>query len=118
MQLSNVFENSSPNNFVQESFGSRIDALRAVTMLLLREIDSLEKSISVGDAPSDDADYCLSEKLEKLEIDMIRCALIKTNGRQNQAAKLLGMKQTTLNAKIKKYEIEWRVPGAEDGLAS
>ena len=113
MQLSNALKNSSLNNLIQESFGNRVETLRAVVMLLLREVESLEKSVAVIEQVDDDADLPLSEKLEHFEIDMIRCALIKANGRQKAAAKMLGMKFTTLNAKIKKYEIDWRVPGSE-----
>ena len=116
MQLSNTFETILPNNFVQASFGNRIEALRAVIMLLLREVESIEEAIAFDIRAPAEADYCLPEKLERLEVDMIRCALIKTNGRQKQAAKMLGLKLTTLNAKIKKYEIDWRMPVVETDL--
>lgn len=116
MQLSNRTETVFSGNFVQESFVNRVEALRAVVMLLLREVDSLEKSIADNSKELTDADHSLAEKLSKLEIDTIRCALIKTNGRQKPAAKLLGMKLTTLNAKIKKYDIDWRLPNTTDQL--
>jgi DNA-binding NtrC family response regulator len=116
MQLSNTMEAVFSNNFVQESFGNRVEALRAVVMLLLREVDSLEKSIADEAKEMAETDYSLAEKLTKLEVDTIRCALIKTNGRQKPAAKLLGMKLTTLNAKIKKFDIDWRLPNTMDQL--
>ena len=42
----------------------------------------------------------------KGEIDMIRHALYLTNGHQSFAAKLLGIKKTTLHAKLKRFDIE------------
>jgi DNA-binding NtrC family response regulator len=47
----------------------------------------------------------LEERVRKFEIELISDALIQTGGRQNGAAKLLGIKLTTLNAKIKRYKI-------------
>lgn len=96
--------------FTQESISDRVEALRAVVMLLLREVESLEKSISVDADFSNEDEVSLADRLTQIEIDAIRCAMIKANGRQKTAAKLLGMKLTTLNAKLKKYEIDWRLP--------
>jgi DNA-binding NtrC family response regulator len=119
MQLSNTLESVVPNSFIRESIGNRVEALRAVMMLMLREVESIEKAIEITvKMPMESNDYRLSEKLEQLEIDMIRCALIKTNGRQKPAAAMLGMKLTTLNAKMKKYEIDWRVPIAAADLTA
>ena len=41
----------------------------------------------------------------KFEIDMIRPALDQTGGHQSRAARLLGLNATTLNSKIKTYNI-------------
>ena len=40
------------------------------------------------------------------EVSLIRYALIKAGGKQKHAASLLGLKVTTLNAKIKAYRID------------
>ena len=42
------------------------------------------------------------------EIDLIRRALDQTGGHQSRAARLLGMNPTTLNSKIKTYNINLR----------
>ena len=47
----------------------------------------------------------LYEEVRKFEIDLIRTALVRTAGNQSRAARLLGVKHTTLNAKIKRYGI-------------
>lgn len=46
------------------------------------------------------------DELRAYEISLIRHALRMSGGRQNQAAKLLGLRSTTLNQIIKRYGIE------------
>jgi len=45
------------------------------------------------------------EEVSRFEIDLIRRALLQTGGHQVQAARLLNLKVTTLNSKIKHYQI-------------
>ncbi len=45
------------------------------------------------------------DEVSRFEIDLIRRALLQTGGHQVQAAKLLNLKVTTLNSKIKHYNI-------------
>ena len=45
-------------------------------------------------------------RTKEFEIDMIRHALYLTNGHQSFAAKLLGIKKTTLHAKLKRFSID------------
>jgi|SRR5215216_1492924 len=47
----------------------------------------------------------LYDEVRRFEIDIIECALEQTSGNQARAAKLLGINQTTLNQKIKRYNI-------------
>lgn len=46
------------------------------------------------------------EEVERFEVELIKRALAETGGQQRRAARLLGLKATTLNAKIKHYRIE------------
>ena len=46
--------------------------------------------------------------IESLEKDIIFNMLVKVNGNQKEVARLLGMKYTTLNQKIKKYGINFK----------
>jgi DNA-binding NtrC family response regulator len=48
------------------------------------------------------------EEVRRFEIDLIRRALEQTGGHQSRAARLLGMNATTLNSKIKTYNISLR----------
>lgn len=49
------------------------------------------------------------EEVKRFEIDLIRRALEQTGGHQSRAARLLGLNATTLNSKIKTYNIDTRV---------
>jgi len=79
----------------------RIDFLREVTAALLDEVKTLKplKSVVVGDGID------LDREVKEFEIYLIERALEQTGGRQLQAARLLNIKNTTLNAKIKRFEI-------------
>ena len=48
------------------------------------------------------------DEVRRFEIDLIRRALVQTGGHQSRAARLLGMNATTLNSKIKTYNINLR----------
>jgi DNA-binding NtrC family response regulator len=48
------------------------------------------------------------DEVRRFEIDLIRRALDQTGGHQSRAARLLGMNATTLNSKIKTYNIDPR----------
>ena len=48
------------------------------------------------------------DEVRRFEIDLIRRALDQTGGHQSRAARLLGMNPTTLNSKIKTYNISLR----------
>jgi hypothetical protein len=80
---------------------ARIGALKILAGSLLNRIEALEKEIVEGrTSPLD-----LKEEVQRFEAELIRNALFRTGGRQRRAARLLGMKVTTLNTKIKRYRI-------------
>ena len=80
---------------------ARIGSLRILAQSLMRQIEFLEKD--AASASSDDFDA--QSEVRRFEAELIRSALIKTGGRQRRAARILGMKVTTLNTKIKRYRI-------------
>lgn len=51
---------------------------------------------------------CFYDEVRRFEIDLIRNALKVTAGSQTRAAKLLHLNPTTLNTKIKAYNIDWK----------
>ena len=81
---------------------ARINSLKVLALTLLREVEYLEEQ----DANSTPVALDLQTEVHRFEAEMIRSALIRTGGRQRRAARLLGMKTTTLNTKIKRYHIE------------
>ncbi len=107
-----------PTGNPAQSLGHRVEALRVLVSVLLREVESLENSVPSGVEILANPHFSLPSEIERYEADMIRTALIKSQGKQRRAARLLGVKVTTLNTKIKKYKINWRVVGLDKELVS
>jgi len=94
-QLNHVTHSSAVVNI-------KLDALKKLAQALLVEVSSLEQNKGeVGRVNLD-----LSEEVREFEADLIRCALVKTDGHQAQAARLLNIKPTTLHEKMKRYGIQ------------
>lgn len=81
---------------------ARINSLKVLALTLLREVEYLEEHGATGTPGA----LNLQSEVHRFEAEMIRSALIRTGGRQRRAARLLGMKTTTLNSKIKRYHID------------
>jgi DNA-binding protein Fis len=80
---------------------AQISCLRILALALLRQVENLEQRT----ANNQSADLNVELEVRAFEAELIRSALEQTGGRQRRAARLLGMKVTTLNAKIRRYEI-------------
>lgn len=86
---------------------NQLEALRSLSLLLVREINSLNGLEHVLENEiKNDKSISLVEEIQQLEARMIRCALIRSMGNQTRAAKLLRLKVTTLNMKIRRYKID------------
>ena len=87
----------------EAALDQRLGALREAALNLLIEMESL------GNAhpPRADGSLRLNDEVKQFEIDLIRIALDRTHGNQTHAARLLGVKLSTLNTKIKKYKISF-----------
>ena len=87
-----------------ETNGSRekVRALKQIVMKLQEELEFL------NEVPALDPDVGLNfyKEVRNFEIELIKRALIHTRGHQVKAARLLQMNSTTLNAKIKQYNIK------------
>jgi DNA-binding NtrC family response regulator len=68
----------------------------------MRDIGSAATGIDIGRGVN------FYDEVRRFEIDLIRRALEQTGGHQSRAARLLGMNATTLNSKIKTYNIDPR----------
>src|SRR5262245_8754612 len=94
-------------NFLRdEALDSRLNSLRDVAMELLNVVDCLRTATP----ENGNQKVKLYDEVRKFEADLIRAALVRTGGNQSRAARLLGVKHTTLNAKIKRYGITFSVP--------
>ena len=83
-------------------FTEKVEALREVTVALLDEVKSLGsmKKVEIENGINFD------DEVKSFEILLIERALEQTGGSQLRAARLLNLKHTTLNAKIKRYDIQ------------
>ena len=79
-----------------------LDSLREAAVTLMREVESLASS----QEPQTNGRLRLQEEVQRFESELIRQALQRTHGNQRRAAKLLGVKVTTLNCKIKRLGIQ------------
>ena len=86
---------------VKDSVDARLNTLRETVLQLLDEVESLAISRPVD--IKNGARF--SDEVRQFEVSLIRTALGRTSGSQTRAARLLGLKPTTLNAKIKRYGI-------------
>lgn len=86
---------------------NQLEALKSLTLLLVREINSLEETQSdLENEINQEKPISLFNELQRFEANMIRCALIRAMGNQTKAARLLGMKLTTLNMKLRRHKID------------
>ncbi len=70
-----------------------------LAMKMIQQTEGTSNSIDIGRGVN------FYDEVKKFEIDLIRRALEQTGGHQSRAARLLGLNATTLNSKIKTYNI-------------
>ena len=79
----------------------KLIGLRDLALALARYIEKLQQESSFD---SDNRSN-LALLARRREISLIKQVLLLTEGNQHRAAKFLGMKVTTLNMKIKRYDL-------------
>jgi len=80
---------------------SNITALKELTLRLLREVQAITEVRTL----SLESGVDFYGEVSRFEVDLIKRALLQTAGHQGRAARLLNLKVTTLNSKIKHYNI-------------
>lgn len=100
---------SSPS--VEEA---RLASLKVLALTLLSQVESLEAQI----ADNNVSELNLQQEVHRFEAAIIKSALAKTGGRQRRAARILGVKVTTLNTKIKRHKILMKELGPQESPAS
>jgi DNA-binding NtrC family response regulator len=92
---------------------NRVHRLLDLAASLLRETESLARDKAFTEESNRLQSLNVSEgidfygEVERFETGLIRLALDQTHGHQAQAARLLRIKPTTLNSKIKLYGIQY-----------
>ena len=102
MNMLAVDEAANSDAQSQPALNSRIEALKDVALSLLHEVQTL------GEVQNTEVRRGINfyEEVRRFESDLIRRALVQTGGHQVRAARLLGLKVTTLNSIIKRYNID------------
>ncbi|HEY7912168.1 MAG TPA: helix-turn-helix domain-containing protein [Blastocatellia bacterium] len=99
LELLGAIAERRPNE--EAAVEAKIGLLQDVVMTLLDEVkalkDAADKDMSCG--------ISLVDEVRRFEVSLIQRALEQTHGHQTRAAQLLGINLTTLNYKIKRYNI-------------
>ena len=85
----------------ENALPARIEMLKNVALSLLKEVQVLS-TLEAADILRGIQFY---DEVERFERELITRALELTGGHQVRAARLLGLKVTTLNSKVKRYQI-------------
>ena len=80
---------------------NNLATLQELVLRLLCELQCISEVSSL----TIESGFDFYDEVSRFEIDLIRRALLQTGGHQVQAARLLNLKVTTLNSKIKHYQI-------------
>ena len=89
----------------------RLERIKEMAGALLEEAESLDREHALAEAAAapDNLDIesgiDLSKEVRRFEIQLITLALKCSGGNQARAARLLGLGATTLNYKVKAYEL-------------
>jgi transcriptional regulator with GAF, ATPase, and Fis domain len=102
----NELMNSENNETNDAATNIRLNSLRQAALTILDELESL-KVTAPESIPGQSCSLRLYDEVRRFEVNLIKSALSRTGGSQTQAARLLGVKLTTLNSKIKRYHIEF-----------
>ena len=112
--LENGVQASSPAlRIADRAPQTRIQRLVDLAYSLLKEAEVLARDKTFSDESARVQSLNFTEgidfygEVERFEVGLIKRALEETHGNQAKAAKLLRIKPTTLNSKIKLYQIEF-----------
>ena len=95
------------------SLKNRLAAIAALSHSIVREVETLRVSNNL-DFESGDLD--MEREVRRLEMDLIRCALLRSEGNMTKAARLLKLKYTTFYSKVRRYSIETEYLGHSDSV--
>ena len=101
VERDDVERDSDTDDMQDNASKSKTKELKNLALSLLMEVQAL------SEVPTLDIKNGIDfyEEVSRFEVDLIQRALAHTGGNQVRAARLLNMKVTTLNSKIKHYNI-------------
>lgn len=105
-----ITSNGSYQKPRNRAFRAKVAALVRQTTALSLEIQALQ-FVELPEL-KDEIDFY--EEVRRFEIALIERALLRSSGSQTEAARLLQLKLTTLNSKLKTYDIQVGRPVAGD----
>jgi transcriptional regulator with GAF, ATPase, and Fis domain len=91
---------------IQSLKNQQLEAFKSLASQLQRQIEFIENIEDDMHRQLNDGEFRLDEAMKRIEIDIICAALINSRGVQKKAAQFLGLNLSTLNAKIKRYQID------------
>ena len=106
LALSNYESPKHAEVSIENLENNRIQALKSLALLLLREVEQIEHTNLINGKCLTNNEVTLMDDVQNYEAELIRSALLQSKGHQARAARILGIKNNTLNAKIKRYGIE------------
>jgi transcriptional regulator with GAF, ATPase, and Fis domain len=108
MNSTATWEREAPEAVAQpdennEASGSKssLTTLKELVLQLLCELQCIDEV----NALTIESGFDFYDEVSRFEIDLIKRALLQTGGHQVRAARLLNLKVTTLNSKIKHYNL-------------
>ena len=98
----------------------QLSAIQELARALLEEVESLaqDQDLAAEPAGGGEAEGDFYEMVREYEKFLIRRALLKARGNQAQAARMLRLKPTTLNNKMKAYKLNAGRRAMRPGAAS
>lgn len=104
-------------NIENGSINHRLEALRDLVKSIAVEIEEIvEGQPNKRVREPGTFELSFDEQVKRFEFDLIKYALFRAGGRQNKAAEMLKLKPTTLNWKIKRYNIPFGGIGRSEDL--
>ena len=83
----------------------RLLTLKDLAHAFLEELGTVGEGTGAAAAEPSEGPIDFYDEVRRFEVEMIQSALRRTNGVQTEAAVLLGLKPSTLHAKIKQYRL-------------
>lgn len=83
-----------------KSITQKLEAINRIANVVLNEIEHIESQNSTNAEGMN-----FYEEIQHFEVELIRYALNQAGGNQRRAAQILNIKPTTLNSKLKRFNL-------------